>query len=585
MKKTMRYLSMAALALVGAMMTGCSSDDFNAQPAKNVITVTTTVDLDDNDATRSLSWDGSTMNKTFAVGEKLSLKYEKDGGGTAKVESAALTAGNITNEGKKATFTFTITDPKSDGAVSYVYPAAMADDNGDPDYTKLATQDGTLASIAANLDLATSAGSMTGTTLPHLSLANQLAICAFTLKDNAATPNDITSTITSLTINDGTYNYNVTRSAAAGPIYVAIRPTSGATMNYIASSSTKSYSKTTTSKTYAAGHLLQLGLRMAEFSVLNLASVTVDTTVPTCTTITGTLGAEKKISIADGATVTLQNVSINASNTWQEGLYAGITCEGDATIILSGTNTVKGFEARFPGIFVPESKTLIIKGDGSLTSATGVYGPEIHGCGIGGVCAFDKEHAVTCGNIEIQGGTITAVAGNNSAGIGSGGYGSCGSITISGGNVTATCNGPGAAIGSGYQADCGNILISGGTVNATGGYYGPGIGSGASNGYNSSCGTITISGGTVTARGGQAAAGIGTGYRQDNSKNTNCGNITITTGVTSVTVYPGAAYGYIWPADKAIGAGAEADFTGTIYVGDDAGITQITGNPWVYPAP
>lgn len=269
MKKTMRYLSMAALALVGAMMTGCSSDDFESQPAKNVITVTTTVDLDDNDATRSLSWDGSTMNKTFAVGEKLSLKYEKDGGGTAKVESAALTAGNITNEGKKATFTFTITDPKSNGAVSYVYPAAMADDNGDPDYTKLATQDGTLASIAANLDLATSAGSMTGTDLPHLALANQLAICAFTLKDGKGTADksddvDETSNITGMTLNDGTNTYAVTRTAVAGPIYVAIRPTSSANISYTATNGVNFYEKNVTNKTYAANHLYPLGLLMTK---------------------------------------------------------------------------------------------------------------------------------------------------------------------------------------------------------------------------------------------------------------------------------------------------------------------------------
>ena len=50
MKKTMRFLSLAALALVGAVLTGCSSSDDSIvdtpkQPAQtgNVVTVTTTV--------------------------------------------------------------------------------------------------------------------------------------------------------------------------------------------------------------------------------------------------------------------------------------------------------------------------------------------------------------------------------------------------------------------------------------------------------------------------------------------------------------------------------------------------------------
>lgn len=45
--------------------------------------------------------------------------------------------------------------------------------------------------------------------------------------------------------------------------------------------------------------------------------------------------------------------------------YAGITCIGDATILLSGTNSVKGGMEEsgygcWPGIFVPAGKTLII---------------------------------------------------------------------------------------------------------------------------------------------------------------------------------------------------------------------------------
>ena len=177
--------------------------------------------------------------------------------------SAALTAGDISAEGKSATFTFELTDPKTSGTVKYIYPAAMAGET-DVDYTQLNSQDGTLATIASNYDLAVYEGTLTAeSTLPaSASLTNKLAIIAYTIKNSDGT-SDLTSTITGMTVSDGTNNYAVTRSAAAGPIYVAIQPTSEANIEYTATDGTKSYAKSVTSKTYAAGGFYQIGLRMA----------------------------------------------------------------------------------------------------------------------------------------------------------------------------------------------------------------------------------------------------------------------------------------------------------------------------------
>ena len=47
------------------------------------------------------------------------------------------------------------------------------------------------------------------------------------------------------------------------------------------------------------------------------------------------LGQQYKISIAPGATVTLRNAFITGANDANDK-WAGITCEGDATIILEG---------------------------------------------------------------------------------------------------------------------------------------------------------------------------------------------------------------------------------------------------------
>ena len=219
--------------------------------------------------------------------------------------------------------------------------------------------------------------------------------------------------------------------------------------------------------------------------------------------LTGTLGTNVKISIADGATVILNNVNINGSGTWTSSNYAGLTCLGDATIILSGTNTVRGFTGYYPGLQAgPAGKTLTIKGTGSLTAR----GANVKYPGASGIGAA---RMVACGNIVIEGGNITA----------EGGY---------------------AGIGGAYgyldeEGTCGDITILGGTVTATALSYGAGIGAGR--GAYGSCGNITISGGTVTAIAtakNTVAAAIGAG-----SESSTCTSVTIGTGITSLTMTNG----------------------------------------------
>ena len=547
MKKTMRFLSMAALALVGAMMTGCSSDDnFIDEPQQpenksNVVTLTTTVGLDGGATTRALTSGGV---KTFAAGETMAIYYWKNKGKDhEKAVSAPLTAGDITNGGKSATFTFTLDNPYKDQSVVYIYPAAMANADFTPNYDALYNnQDGTLATLASNFDFCTKSGAWAGDNLPSLTLENQLAILAITLKDEAGA-NDITSSITGLTLSDGTYSYSVTRSAAAGPIYVAIRPTSSANIDITATAGTKNYTKTLTSKTYAASNGYSVSWKMMQVAT-DLSTLTAAYTAQDGDILTGTLGSNVKISIADGATVTLKDVTINGEDN-DSYKWAGITCLGDATITLEGTNTVKGFDQDYPGIHVPEGKTLTINGTGSASITASSNG---YGAGIGG------GNGVACGNIVINGGTVTATGGDFAAGIGGGdNYLPCGNIVINGGTVTATGGYMGAGIGSSNYGSCGAITISGGTVTATGGGDGAGIGSGETGSFDA----ITISGGTVTATGLREAAGIGGGC-----ENGDCGTITIKSTVTKVTATKGS------DAPFSIGAGnGGAGITVTIAAG------------------
>ena len=258
--KTKKFLSMAALALVGAMMTGCSSDDDILQPENktNVVTLTATVGFDDAASTRALTAAGV---KTFAVGETMAVIYH-NGTSTVKAVSHALEAGDITNEGKNATFTFDLETPNKSGDVLYIYPAAMAGDTG-VDITKLNTQEGTFDALQSKYDLCTNFGAWDGDNLPSLTLENLLAILAITLK-NSDGSSDITSSITGLTVDDGTNTYAVTRETGAGPIYVAILPATSATITVNATDGSKYYTKTLTDKTYAASSGYNVSWRMTE---------------------------------------------------------------------------------------------------------------------------------------------------------------------------------------------------------------------------------------------------------------------------------------------------------------------------------
>ena len=299
----------------------------------------------------------------------------------------------------------------------------------------------------------------------------------------------------------------------------------------------------------------------AKIAIIDLSELTEDYTAKNGDVLTGTLDGQTqpyKITIPDGATVTLAGVTINGVNS-ESYKWAGLTCEGSATIILKDglTNIVKGFYEYYPGIFVPKGSTLIIKGEAAGTGALTASpfdggGNHSYGAGIGG------EYISDCGNIEIQGGNITATGGSNSAGIGSG-LKSCGTITISGGTITASGGNLAAGIGAGTQGACGDITISGGNITATGGDWAAGIGSGFS---GSSCGGITISGGNITATGGDEAAGIGSGHSSGipDDPISSCGTISITTGVTKVTATKGTF------AINSIGAG-EGSTCGKVTIG------------------
>jgi len=501
--KTFRILSMAALVAMGAIITGCVKEE-PAQSEEIPAVVedgevcTTTVSLID---TKALTAGGV---KTFAAGEQLAVIYKNKSGTTVKAASVALTADDIDNEGKSATFTVTLNNPDRTQDVTYVYPAWMANTDGTIRYHYLFNnQSGTLANLASQHDYCTNSGAWNAGALPSLSLENQLAILAITLKNGDGSSN-LTSDVTGLTISDGTNTYSLMTPwhDTDGHIYVAILPTDNADIEITAKAGAGYYSKTLTDKTYQAGRGYNVSWRMPKIGI-NLNAVTEDTIAVDGDVLTGTLGKNVKISIAAGATVTLDNASINRYGSWTEGFYAGLTCIGDATIILKdgSKNYVTGFNEQHPGIYVYAGKTLTIQGEAAGTG-------ELTACSNGQGAGIGGGWVMPCGNIVIEGGIIMATGSNYSAGIGGGGkQSSCGNITITGGTITAIggegsdvsegsdvdeqiCGG--AGIGSCYKGSCGNITITSG-VTSVEAWKGPNancVGAGESG----TCGTVTIGG-------------------------------------------------------------------------------------------
>ena len=173
-----------------------------------------------------------------------------------------------------------------------------------------------------------------------------------------------------------------------------------------------------------------------------------------------------------------------STTTWDNGWYVV-----NSTVTINSQVTVSG------------TVHLILADGASLTVNGGIK------------VAENNSFTVYAQSVEKNMGTLTAVGGNQSAGIGNRYNESVGNITINGGTVTAIGS-YAAGIGGGNQGSGGNITINGGTVKATGGGYAAGIGGGRSG----SVGNITIHGGNVTATGGNVAttgqrvAGIGSGF-------------------------------------------------------------------------
>lgn len=531
------------MAAVALLMTACNNDDniSNDQPAEaRGIPFTATLS-NGGSATRALSEDGSNINAEWAVDEQVAMVYQV--GTETKVTPATVTEVNEGTASISATLDAGVTTGTD---VTLIYPYSAVDLTTGANYGKVKTdvfahQLGTIADISTNCDLRQGTGKLTlatgsATLKENVTMDSQIAIWKLSLQSGGSA-----LSATKLDAYFGGMTASATPAGGTNEYYMAV-PAGSTGLTILATNSDGTYIYNKASVTLAASTYYQSTVTLTKQTTKTIASDAGEVTLNDGDIVTGTGGANTQLKIANGATVTLAGLTNNSMSGNRE--RAAIECLGNATIILEGTNTLKGLW-EMSAIYIPSGNTLTIRGGGTLIADnSGAYG-----AGIGG--SFQND----CGNIVIEGGNITA-KGSKGAGIGGGSNGhSCGTITISGGTITATGGGYGAGIGSGHEGSCGAITISGGTITATSDEYAAGIGSGE----NGSCGDITISGSAqVTATGGEYAAGIGSG------DNGSCGDITISGGTITATGGNRAA---------GIGSGQNGKFTS---ISITSGITRVT---------
>ena len=627
----MRYFSIAALALMGAVMTGCSNNDELQQPesVKRTVTLTTTVSLDGGAGTRALNV--TTGVKTFAVDDQISFVYKNTSDETKLAVSEKLTQSDISADGKTATIYVLLEDPATDSQLRMIYPATMANI---PMSTSASIDDA--GTIALGM-LQTGQQGYEGE-LDYYE-ANKLAICAFTIK-NADGTQDITTTITNLTISDGTYTYSIGRSNLISPIYVAMMPVDDANIEMTATDEDgQHYAKSLSNITYAANNIYPLAMRMAEsFKTYSTLPVGTHLNVGDQIDLLNEFninGDVEQLS-SSNAPYTLVRANVEGSTVTEaaDGAYYVFK---DKNGDFYGKDVNLRASAASDGIFVSgfyapmQSYTML--SHVNLANVTTAYTAQTYDClygtlgsnvqisiadgavvWLGGVSinadgTMTGEYAgITClGNatINLADGTTNTVRGmaDDYSGIfvphndtdeddegDEGDEGDEYTLTIRGtGTLNAFGGQNSAGIGANSRYDSGNIVIAGGIINATGGENAAGIGSGyMSSSQTNFCGDITISGGTITANGGNYAAGIGSGYYGK------CGSIEITTGVTKVTATKGSG------APNSIGPGQNGSCN-SVTIGDtqywgwvstsmedgykNSGDTYLTQSPLVYPAP
>lgn len=579
--KTKNYfkipISIAVMALAG-----CSSEndltnisqDIEKQDNATIIHYSATVNK--GSSTRATL---SGENYVFETGDKLVITgTDISGELTINAEDAGKTTG-ATFEGD-LTYTGGGTPSSSLELTAKLKSTSMA--AATPDYTNAVT---TTLPLAVQKYSSLTATSTYGTKSFNLAQNSTFIEFNITFNDGSTADGNYTATLT----DESATPYN-----ASGTVTV-----SGGTTTFYATISAATTLKTPkvtinskdilfgSSSTTLTANMINHVTRIFQ-APIDLSAESSAVSIPANSIVTVTGSKALDITIGAGSYVTLNGITANQ-----------ITTNGNATLTLTGTNTLNGSATNL--LNIASNKILTINGEGSLTisrgnvtekSCVGGGGDLVIESGTivfnGNACEKKTPRiAVNVRNFTMKGGSLTVVGGHNESthkttyqdainatgnvmieggtvnATGSHGIYAAGNITINGGTVTASSagwddDGSNNTWNSGISA-VGILTINGGSVTATGTKWSPGLGD------KGTCGDILISGGTVTATGGNGAAAIGTGSDVASV----CGNITIKNTITSLTVKKGSG------ATDYIGKGNASSTVGTVTIeaGAEAKIT------------
>ena len=457
MMKTTRLFMTAALAMT---LAACSKDDdgLTPQPAEQQpteqttgqgksIPFTATISIGEGGTTRALTESGTTLTASWAKGEKVALIHN---GVSDEMEVASVSGG-------KATITGEITgEITGSNDVTIIYPATAAKGTtGQVKGNLLKTQEGTLAAVSEKYDVRKGSGTLTvaagtATLTDDVEMENQFAVWKLTVptaKNLCILADNETIAGATLIGEQGT------------EFTVAVPVVTSKTITVVANDDDNNcyyYNKSGISLT--AGQYYRSAPAMTTLGTDKTAEGGVYK-------ITGTHSRiGNSVTIPAGKTAVLSGATFSGNH---------ISCSGDATIILMGSNNSIEESGYSPAIRPGGSgTTLTITGTGSLTATGGINNP-----GIGP--SFNGTNGGTCGDIIICGGTIDVTGGQSSsqytggAGIGTGTKGTCGNITITTGVTSVTArkgsnnsyNGAIHSIGYGGRSSsavsCGTVTIGG----------------------------------------------------------------------------------------------------------------------------
>ncbi|MBR5404455.1 MAG: hypothetical protein IK113_09590 [Bacteroidales bacterium] len=477
--KTINHILAAVLLVPCAVLFSCSKgvDPVEESPAEETspeteesldVIFTATLAPKDGAATKVITpgtdaQDKEVLNVSWAVDEKIAIYYQKTDlsykRGYADITAVDPVTGVATVEAH-------LSDPLG-GKATFIYPFTLMKTDGEMNMTPFRQQNGTIDYISANLDAATTTGTIvvdggTATVSGSIQMESQCCICKFNFTGMNADPteNYYDITITEKEGGSTVHRYIATNIAKGnlGEVYMALFGAENKDFTFSIQGNHKNAPDDQAAMAKRSYSRSMAGVTLYAKRFYRSLTINCPRT------------PDNPIVIRDGDSVTLEDVYIQSSE-------AGITCEGDATIFLDGENYISaggGYAA--------------IQGNGSLS-------------------------ILVSGSLEAHGGS-------GAAAIGSGLNGTCGSISI-GGSITAFGGENGAAIGAGYNGACGDIIFNGGIITAYGGRYSAAIGTGS----DSSCGHINIIGGKIYVYGGEFAAAIGSGLRGS------CKNIDIPAGI------------------------------------------------------